>query len=117
MDWPAPAPATTEPAAAVMSRFDRVREVLRLEGLATAAKTRAGEHRQALEDDARAELAREGAAPTWRITDVGTITLPVTAAGLVVDNPAAVLAWCKERHPEQIETVELVRSAYLAALL
>jgi hypothetical protein len=28
-----------------------------------------------------------------------------------------VLAWCKERRPDQIETVELVRSAFLAALL
>jgi hypothetical protein len=100
-----------------MSRFDRVREVLRLEGLADAAKRRAVEHRRALEADARAELAHHGAAPTWRITDVGTITLPVTSAGLIVDDPAAVLAWCKERRPDQIETVELVRSAFLAALL
>jgi hypothetical protein len=113
MDWPEP--ATDEPAA--MNRFDRIREVLRLEGLADAAKARAGEHRRALEVEARAELERQKVAPTWRITDVGTITLPTTQAGFIVNDPAALLVWCKARHPEQIEAVELVRSAFIAALL
>jgi hypothetical protein len=114
MDWPEPTAADVPMEPAGLTRFERVREVLRL---ADAAKARAGEHRRALEADARAELERERVAPTWRITDVGTITLPVTQAGVVVTDPAALLAWCRERHPEQVETVELVRSAFITALI
>jgi hypothetical protein len=117
MDWPEPTAADVPAEPAGLTRFERVREVLRLEGLADAAKSRAFEHRRALEADARAELAREKVAPTWRITDVGTITLPTTQAGFAVTDAAALLAWCQERHPEQVETVELVRSAFVAALM
>lgn len=100
-----------------MNRTERLQEVLRLEGLAVAARNRAQEHRAALTEDARAELEREGAAPTWRVSDIGTITLPVSKEQPFVFNEAVFLAWCKERHPDQVEHVERVRGAFQASLL
>lgn len=110
--WPEPAP---DPAP--MSRADRVSEVLRLEGLAAAANARAAAYREQLQTEAVNELRREGAAPTWRIGDVGTITLPTSTEGVVVTDAAALLAWCKERYPTEVETVEQVRASFQKALL
>jgi hypothetical protein len=100
-----------------MNRTERLQEVLRLDGIAAAARNRAQEHRAALTDDARAELEREGSAPTWRVSDIGTITLPVSKEEPFVFNETAFLAWCKERHPDQIEHIERVRGAFQASLL
>lgn len=100
-----------------MNRTERLQEVLRLEGLAAAAKSRAGEHRAALEDEARAELAREGSAPTWRMGDIGTITLPVSSEQPIISDIAALLAWCKERHPSEVQLIEQVRPSFQGLLL
>jgi hypothetical protein len=123
LDWPDPAPAEpTEPTVtdppAGPSRAERIQEILRLEGIAAAARLRAEAHRDALTAEARAELA-SGIAPTWRIADVGTITLPVGKAGPLVDNPAALLAWCQERYPTEVEniTTRQIRAAFQGALL
>jgi hypothetical protein len=100
-----------------MNRTERLQHVLRLEGIAAAARDRAQQHRAALTDDARAELEREGAAPTWRVTDIGTITLPVSKEQPFVADPARFLDWCKQRHPDQVEHIEQVRGAFQASLL
>lgn len=100
-----------------MNRTEHLQEVLRLEGLADAARQRAQDHRDALAADARDELDREGAAPTWRVSDIGTITLPVSQPTPFVHHPAAFLAWCKQRYPDAIEHIEQVRGSFQTALL
>jgi hypothetical protein len=100
-----------------LNRFDRVREVLRLEGLAAAANRRAREHRTALEEEARAELAREGTAPSWRSPDIGTVALPLTTEAAVVADIDALTKWVTARYPTEVETVPQIRAAFQAALL
>jgi hypothetical protein len=122
--WPEQAPTddvdqtdTPDAAVAPASRLDRVREVLRLEGLAAAARARAAAVRDELDAEARAELAREGTAPTWRMADIGTVALPVSKEAIFVVDPAALLEWCRERHPQQVRTVHEVYPAYQNHLL
>jgi hypothetical protein len=100
-----------------MNRAERLQELLRLEGLITAAKERVGEHRVALNAEATGEYEREGMAPTWRWPDLGTVILPVSKETVVVADPAAVLAWVKERHPSEVEHIEQVRPSFMVALL
>jgi hypothetical protein len=104
--WPDPVTATTvdvTPPSA--SRLDRVREILRLEGLAAAASARAAAVRAALQDEARAEYAREKTAPSWRMPDVATVSLAISKETIVVSDADALITWVKERHPHQIRTV------------
>ncbi|MFF5228426.1 hypothetical protein [Dactylosporangium sp. NPDC000521] len=105
--WPAPADLPPLPPAEAppVSRLDRVREVLRLEGLAAAAAARAAEVRASLQDEARAEYAREKTAPSWRMPDVATVSLSISKDAIVVSDADALIAWVKERHPHQIRTV------------
>lgn len=100
-----------------MNRTDRVREVLRLEGLAAAAVARAGAHRAELDREAREELAREGTAPSWRLPDIGTVALPISKEAPVISDVGALLKWVEVRHPSEVETVRQVRVAFQAALL
>jgi hypothetical protein len=99
-----------------MNRTERLQEVLRLEGIASAAMARSAEHRQALAVAARAELEREGAAPTWRVTDIGAITLPVSKEEPFVAAPDLFLAYCRERYPDAVERIEQVRPSFQEAL-
>ncbi len=100
-----------------MNRTERLQQVLRLEGIAAAARSRAAVFRAELEQDAIAELDREGAAPTWRMPELGTVVLPTSKEEAYVADPEAFLAWVKERHPEQVRTVEQVHAAYQRTLL
>lgn len=100
-----------------MNRVDRVREILRLEGLAQAANRRATEHRAALYEEARAELAREGTAPSWRLPDIGTVALPLSREAPVVADPAALTRWAEARYPSEVEAVKQVRASFQTALL
>jgi hypothetical protein len=100
-----------------MNRTERLQEVLRLEGIATAALNRAQEHRAAFDLAARTELEEEGSAPSWRVSDLGIITLPVSKQTPFVDNAITFLAWVKDRYPEKVEKLERVSAAFQAALL
>ncbi|TDC48847.1 hypothetical protein E1258_27630 [Micromonospora sp. KC207] len=100
-----------------MNRTERVQEVLRLEGLADAAKKRAAEHRAALDADARAELEREGTAPSWRLPDIGTVALAVSKEAPVVADIEALTKWCLARYPGEVETVHQIRASFQTALL
>lgn len=100
-----------------MNRTDRIQEVLRLEGLADAAKRRAAEHRAALDAEARAELEQHGTAPSWRLADIGTVTLPVTKEAPVIADIEALTRWCLDRYPSEVETVHQIRASFQAALL
>lgn len=100
-----------------MNRSERLQALLRLEGLASAARELAAEHRVALNAEATAEYEREGAAPTWRLPDLGSITLPVSHETPFVQDPAAFVDWCRGRYSTEVETVASVRPNFLAAFL
>lgn len=103
-----------------MNRLDATREVLILEAAATQLRERAKAVRLNLDADARAELAEHGSAPTWRLADLGTWSLPVSKDAVYVADDAALLAWVKEeptRLDEVVESVERVKPWYVAELL
>lgn len=100
-----------------MNRTERLQEVLKLEGIAAAATTRAQYYREELAFDARDELAREGSAPTWRMPDLATVTLAVSKEVPYVKDEDALLKWCKTQYPDHVETVEKVLSSFRAHLL
>lgn len=102
-----------------MSRADTVKKILVLEQFAAEAKHLAGLHRAALDADARAEYTEQGAAPTWRMPDIATITLPISKQAIEVSDPAALMAWVQHNHPGEIETTTTtrVRPSFLTALL
>lgn len=114
-EWPEPE-QPTEPAVPAETRRDRFHRILQLEGLAAAAKTQADDARNALDAEARAEYTATGAAPSWRMTDLGTAALHVSKQAVVVADIAELLAWCRTGAPEQIRTVEEVQPAFQAWL-
>lgn len=99
-----------------MNRSDRLQQILRLEALAAAAKTAAADHRAELNAEAAAEFEREGTAPTWRLQDLGTVTLPVSKEAAYVAAPQAFVEWVTARYPSEVETIAQVRPAFQAAL-
>lgn len=98
-----------------MNRFDATREVLILEAAADQLRERAKEVRLRLDADARAELAEHGSAPTWRLADLGTWSLPVSKEAATVTDGAALTDWCKVRFP--MEIVEVINPAFQRTLL
>lgn len=98
-----------------MNRADVVKGVLMWEAVARMATERAGELRAQLAADARAELAEQGTAPTWRLQDIATVSLPVSREAIAVTDPAALTEWVSRRHPEEI--VPSVRPAFAKVLL
>lgn len=100
-----------------MNRSDRLQQIMRLEALAAAAKTAAADHRAELGAEAAAEFEREGTAPTWRLADLGTITLPVSQAAAYVADTRAFVEWCMLRYPSEVETIAQLRPAFQSALL
>lgn len=100
-----------------MNRAERLQALMRLEGLASAARELAAEHQIALNAEACAEYEKEGSAPTWRLPDLGTIILPVSKETPVVQDAAAFVGWCRERYPSEVETLAQIRPHFQAALL
>lgn len=99
-----------------MNRSDRLQQILRLEALAAAAKSAAADHRAELNAEAAAEFEQHGTAPTWRLADLGTVTLPVSKEAAYVAAPQAFVDWCMTRYPSEVETIAQVRPAFQAAL-
>jgi hypothetical protein len=100
-----------------MNRSERLQELLRLDGLIAAAKERAAEHRVALNAEAAGEYEREGMAPTWRWPDLGTVILPISKETAVISDMEALVEWCRQRHPSELETLVQVRPAFQLALM
>jgi hypothetical protein len=105
-----------------VNRHQMITRTLMLESVAANARARAAVLRAELAEAARAELEREGTAPTWRLPDIGTVTLPVSTERVYVADEAALLAWVKahasEGDPDDVlETIERVKPSYLAELL
>lgn len=100
-----------------MNRVERLQELLRLDGLIAAAKDRVSEHRVALSTEAGGEYEREGMAPTWRWPDLCTVILPISKETPVVTDAEALVDWCRERYPSELETFVRIRPAFQDALL
>lgn len=100
-----------------MNRQELITRTLMLEQVAAEARARAAKLREELAADARAELAEQGTAPTWRLPDIGTVTLPVSTERVYVADEAALLEWARTRHPGAVETLERIRPSVIAALL
>jgi hypothetical protein len=99
-----------------MNRFELIRRTLMWEQVAAAARARASGIREQLTADARAEFVEQGTAPTWRLPDIGTVTLPVSKESVYVADEAALLEWVRYHHPSEVETVERIRPAFLTAI-
>lgn len=80
----------------VMNRADKARAIVLFEELA-----------QALRADLFGEAATEhaqGSTPSWRMDDV-TVSSSLSNPSVVVENPAAFLAYIQAVHPTEVETV------------
>lgn len=90
-----------------MNRADLTRQVLLFEQLAAAAKAKAAEARAELDQQAKTELETQGMAPTWRLPDVGTISLPVSQQSIYIADGNALMDWVAAREP--VTAIDLVR--------
>lgn len=100
-----------------MNRQDKVKEIARQEAIAAAWKENAARLRAEVEAEAKEEFEANGNGITWNFRDLGKVTMPLSTEAPVVADIDALLKWCKERHPENVETVEQVRAAYQTWLL
>lgn len=100
-----------------MNRQETIQALVWLKQIEARAKAEAAELQQRLAEDARAEFAKEGAAPTWRFRDLARVSASVSNEAVVVENAAAFLLWVKARYPTEIETVEQIRAAFQTRIL
>jgi len=99
-----------------VNRSELVRTAMIWDAVAGQAIARARVAREELADQAKAELAEQGTAVTWRLLELATVTLPVSHETIVVNDRDALLKWTKARHPDEVEHIEQVRAAFLIAL-
>jgi hypothetical protein len=93
-----------------MNRSEVTRAVLWLDQIASRAKAEATRLRAELEIEARNEWAEHGAAPTWRLPDIATVSLSVSKEAAYVEDRKAFTEWVGRRHPSEI--VPSVRLAW-----
>lgn len=70
-----------------------------------------------LKDEAAEEYERERASVTWAWPGQGSIYTSLNQDTAIVTDPDSLLAWVKANRPDQVETIERVRPAYLERLL
>lgn len=101
-----------------MNRAELVKQVLLYDQLAAAAKAKSAVYREQLDTQARAELEQQGMAPTWRLPDIGTVTLPVSQETLYVADVKARDAWLAQHYPDAIleEVVHTADRVFVAQL-
>ena len=99
-----------------MNRADLTKTVLLYDQLAAAAKERAAVARAELDRQAKDELETQGMAPTWRLPDVGTITLPLSQETFYLADAEARLKWVCDRHADATDYVLTVATDFLARL-
>lgn len=101
-----------------MNRADLLKNVLLYAELAKAATAKGNTFRAQLDEQAKTEYAEQGTAPTWRLKDIGTVTLPVTQETVYLADRKALLEWVLGEEPSAIETVSTVQvaTAYLTEL-
>lgn len=98
-----------------MNRAEMTVNVLKLEAAAKQLQERAKALRMDLDADARAELEEQGTAPTWRLADIGTWSLPVSKDAPTLDDVPAFVEWVKSRWPSEV--FEVVNPVFQRALL
>lgn len=100
-----------------MNRADLTRQVLLYDQLAAAAKAKAAAARELLDTQARQELQQQGMAPTWRMQDVGTVTLPLSQPAATLTDTDALLKWAQAHEfPNATESVIRLRFEWVQAL-
>lgn len=86
-----------------MNRAELAHAVLLWEAIAARAGAEAATARAALEADARAELERDGTAPTWRIPGLATVPLGTTKPRVDVVDGDAYMVWLLDRYPDEVQ--------------
>lgn len=100
-----------------MNRKEKIRQALIWDAAGRRAYARAARWREQLATEARAELAEQETAPTWRHADLATVTLPVSQEAAYVADPQKWLEWVKANHPDKVQTVEQVVPKFQAEVL
>lgn len=93
-----------------MTRAQKVQAAIFLDELAATAAEHAKRLKGELGDEARDELAAQGAAPTWRMPDVATVAARMSRGAVYVADRDKFAAWAAERHPTEVYTA--VRPAF-----
>lgn len=88
-----------------MNRADLTKTVLLYDQLAAAAKDKAAIARAELDRQAKAELESQGMAPTWRLPDVGTITLPISQETIYVSDADVLAKWAIDQAENAVGVV------------
>lgn len=91
--------------------------VVMLDALAERIRDQANELRSDLNSYAQTEYQRTRAGVTWRYQGLANVVLPLTKQAAYVDDAAALLDWVKRSQPDQVETTEQVRQAFIKYLL
>lgn len=99
-----------------MNRAEATRQVLKVEAARDQLDKLAKSLRSGLDAEARAELEQQGTAPTWRLKDIGTWSLPVTRESVAVTDPDAFLDWLAKEYPTEIEHIRRPRKAFFEVL-
>lgn len=70
--------------------------------------------------DADADLANMPEGQTNRVTlegeVVGSVAMTVGSRSIVITDEAALIDWCDDFHPDEVEVITRVRPAYMASL-
>lgn len=82
-----------------------------LDKVAEVAARYSQQYRAQLAAAADTQYRVEGVAPTWRLRDIATVSTSTDRDKVTVTDPAALLRWVTERHPEQVQ--QSVRPAYV----
>lgn len=99
-----------------MNRLEGTKNLIKLEAAAAQLTEMAKAIRLELDADAQREFKEQGAAPTWRLKDLGTWSLPITRDSVAVTDPDAFLDWLAERHPTEVEEIRRPRKAFFEVL-
>lgn len=97
-----------------MTTAQTTQAVIWYEQLAAAAIDQAARLREQLTATADTQYRVEGVAPSWRMPDVATVSTSLDRDKVAVTDPAALLRWAAERHPEQVQ--QSVRTAFIEHL-
>jgi hypothetical protein len=96
----------------VLNKAEMVKTAFFWDKVAEDAKSRADQIRGEMTALARAELERDGVAPTWRIPGFGTLSLGIEQDSVAVIDERAYLKWVERAHPSEVETVTRVRQVW-----
>jgi hypothetical protein len=101
-----------------VNRVDTVKQIVWLDQVAAAAAQEAAKLRDGLLAEAAEQYQEQGTIPTYRIPDLGTVSLSVSKESVYVADERQFADWVADRYPDEV--VPKVRPAwqkqYLASL-